>query len=519
MVSTSGGGTSRSGQPAAVELSNRPTHSADASRAGVGGSGAAPAARNVEAETLLPPGSQPASTRNGEATLCIRGMVSQGPVESVLRRMRGVQNVTFGPLQHGMVQVEFDPALVSGEQLVAAVEDAGFMEVGLMACSPSTMKARAMVLRQNLFGSATCVVWRDLLRKDGAMLAAVGSLLLLLFVAAMFQVANDAALLSSGGAIDVWIVAGDSSAVGANSGDGQATPHAVSSWPGRIWMFTGHGQWTDAVSNIHATSGIHGFTDAAAVGPGIAFARTLILTETSHKVGLIPVGMPGSDMNAWDPSGGAAYDFMIRQVVAAVDPHMMPGAHLRGILWLQGTADAASAHLSSQHAQYLATMIMVLREELESHLIRGAEHLPLVMAVMAETPDSPYDPINEPEEQQHSFGQQKAPAPPPPLQPPRVGPMAYAGEVRLSQAMVARGVEHVVSVDLDGYETWDPTGGAGGTNGVRYLTKRGAAAVGAAMATAYVEAAAVSELDEMEALGVQPGDDQLGSRRRRQAAL
>jgi hypothetical protein len=365
-------------------------------------------------------------------------------------------------------QVEFDPALISGDQLVAAVEDAGFMEAGLMACSPLTMKARAMVLRQNLFGSATCVVWRDMLRKDGAMLAAVGSLLLLLFVAAMFQVANDAALLSSGGEIDVWIVAGDQSAVGANAGDGQAPPHAASPWPGRIWMFMGDGQWTDAAANIHAASGIHGFSDTGAVGPGIAFARTLLLTDTSHKVGLVPVGMSGSDMTAWDPNGGAAYHFMIRQVVAAVDRRLVPGAHLRGILWLQGTADAASERLSSQLAQNLASMVMAAREELSAHRIRGADRMPLVMAVTAEAPGSTYDPIDAPQakEQHHGFGPQQAqPPPPPPLQPPRNGPMAYAGEVRLRQAMVARGIEHVVSVDLDGYETWDPKAGAGGTSG------------------------------------------------------
>uniref|UniRef100_A0A7R9YW63 Sialate O-acetylesterase domain-containing protein n=1 Tax=Chlamydomonas euryale TaxID=1486919 RepID=A0A7R9YW63_9CHLO len=458
--------------------------------------------------TVATPGAE--ARTMGEATLCVRGMVSTGPVNVVLRSIQGVSNVSFGPLTTGHVMVEFDPAQVTGEQLMAAVEDAGFAEAGLVSCKPMTLKARAMVLRNRLFGSATCVLWRDLLRKDGAMLAAVGSLVLLVFVAAVFQLAGTASLLNDAG-MDVWIVAGDELAVGLNAADGQAVPPAAGPLPpwesharlaSRIAVFSAaDNAWVTAYENVHALAAppprlrakvLGPPADPGAVGPGMAFARALLSSGVSRYVGLVPVGVIGSSMDDW-MTGRPAHEQMVAQTRAAIEPARTPGARLRGILWLQGIADTMEGR-AFDYSTMLRTMVTRLRAELLPETIReGIRHLELIMAVLPE-PTVPTD-------------AEVAAGAPKPLPDGNTRVQPYLDNTRKQQRDMAVQMMHVVTVDLDGYEHFPHPS----LPGVQTLTKRGSCAVGEALAKAYIDQVAMGTLLQMDAMGMQTDDqDELG---------
>lgn len=137
--------------------------------------------------------------------------------------------------------------------------------------------------------------------------------------------------------LDVWIIAGQSNAVGWNFDDPAMIPEVGQSWPGRILAFNGSQQWEDAVPNVHC--GIHSCTRKDSVGPDMAFARTLIHLGVSKRVGLVPTADSATNLyKQWKP-GSYLYNFMVKQTRKAMAAAPKK-ARLRGMIWVQGESDA-----------------------------------------------------------------------------------------------------------------------------------------------------------------------------------
>lgn len=131
---------------------------------------------------------------------------------------------------------------------------------------------------------------------------------------------------------DVWLIAGQSNASGDNGEDGQDPPLMSQPLPDFMSIFPPEGRWTAlTVPGTHLR--VHGFDDARSIGPDIAFARALLALGCSNAVGLVPTAQGGSDLHTkWAP-GGSHYSYSVSQAKAAMAA--LPGARLRGIIWVQ----------------------------------------------------------------------------------------------------------------------------------------------------------------------------------------
>ncbi|KAG1679260.1 hypothetical protein FOA52_009290 [Chlamydomonas sp. UWO 241] len=167
-------------------------------------------------------------------------------------------------------------------------------------------------------------------------------------------------LVAAGDGMDVWILAGQSNMVGENNiddGDPEQMPDCGTPWPGRIFtyppaanygkVFERHtpssmppSEWMVARPNICLSAFTHHHhpdLDIERLGPGLAFAKRLIMRNASLRVGFVPMGLGGTSLyRNWLP------DFVYH--LTALVPRAMeaagPNARLRGMLWVQGETDA-----------------------------------------------------------------------------------------------------------------------------------------------------------------------------------
>ena len=88
------------------------------------------------------------------------------------------------------------------------------------------------------------------------------------------------------------------------------------------------------------------------VGPGLAFAEALISKNPKIAIGLVPCAVGGSPINLWQ-KGGKLYDEALRRAIVAMQTTAPLKARIRGVLWLQGEANANAAGLPVHEAKLL----------------------------------------------------------------------------------------------------------------------------------------------------------------------
>lgn len=133
---------------------------------------------------------------------------------------------------------------------------------------------------------------------------------------------------------DVWVIAGQSNAVGYGHGIVTDPPAFGVHMFGlnEVWRLATHPIF-DSMDAKHPANYDDGWVD---VSPWLAFGKE-VMERAGVPVGLIPAALGGSPLRAWDPGSGEAflYDNMVELIEAA-------GGSVAGMVWYQGCTDADS---------------------------------------------------------------------------------------------------------------------------------------------------------------------------------
>ncbi len=134
--------------------------------------------------------------------------------------------------------------------------------------------------------------------------------------------------------------------------------------PRIVMMHTKDDAWYLARHPLHLTGDAKTFVghDNAGVGPGLTFAEKLTAADAKSAVGLIPCAVGGSSIKLWQ-KGAKLYEDAVRRAKLAVQSTSKHQARIRGILWLQGEANAKADDLPL-HAERLSKMIADFRSDL-----------------------------------------------------------------------------------------------------------------------------------------------------------
>ncbi len=134
--------------------------------------------------------------------------------------------------------------------------------------------------------------------------------------------------------------------------------------PRIVMMHLKDDQWYLARHPLHLTGDAQTFKghDNAGVGPGLAFAETLAAANPQSAIGLVPCAVGGSSIKLWQ-KGAKLYDEALRRAKLALQKTAPIKAQIRGVIWLQGEANANPAELPL-HADHLKAMIESLRGDL-----------------------------------------------------------------------------------------------------------------------------------------------------------
>ena len=146
----------------------------------------------------------------------------------------------------------------------------------------------------------------------------------------------------------------------------------------RVRMLNRENQWVPAVEPMHFDKPI------AAVGPGRAFGVAIAESDPSIHVGLIPTGVGGSPVTAWEPgvlypeTGAYPWDDALRRARAG-----MPAGTVKAILWHQGESDANPTN-APLYEERLRSLIARFRAEL------GNPSLPFIIGQLGRFPGRPW---------------------------------------------------------------------------------------------------------------------------------
>jgi hypothetical protein len=134
--------------------------------------------------------------------------------------------------------------------------------------------------------------------------------------------------------------------------------------PRIVMMHLKDDQWYLARHPLHLTGDAKTFQghDNAGVGPGLAFAEVLAAQDKTAAIGLVPCAVGGSSIKLWQ-KGAKLYEDALRRAKLALQTTAPVKARLRGILWLQGEANANAEELPL-HADRLRVMIEAFRTDL-----------------------------------------------------------------------------------------------------------------------------------------------------------
>lgn len=137
--------------------------------------------------------------------------------------------------------------------------------------------------------------------------------------------------------------------------------------------------WYVARHPLHLSGDAQTFAgaDNAGVGPGLAFAQAMAAADPAASIGLIPSAVGGTEIARWQ-KGADLYENALRRARLAVEHTRDLGGHLKGVLWLQGEADASPDKLGV-YAEKLQALVDALRTDLQQPA------LPFLCATIAET--------------------------------------------------------------------------------------------------------------------------------------
>lgn len=153
--------------------------------------------------------------------------------------------------------------------------------------------------------------------------------------------------------------------------------------PRIVMMHLKDDQWYLARHPLHLTGDAKTFQghDNAGVGPGLAFAETLAAANPKLAIGLVPCAVGGSSIKLWQ-KGAKLYDEALRRAKFALQTTAPVQARIRGVIWLQGEANAKPDELP-QHAERLRLMIESLRADL------ALPELPFIACTIGEMKEEP----------------------------------------------------------------------------------------------------------------------------------
>jgi hypothetical protein len=159
--------------------------------------------------------------------------------------------------------------------------------------------------------------------------------------------------------LDLWLLCGQSNMKGRGF-----MPEEPKNDPRIVMMHLKDDQWYLARHPLHLTGDAKTFQghDNAGVGPGLAFAEVLAAQDKTAAIGLVPCAVGGSSIKLWQ-KGAKLYEDALRRAKLALQTTAPVKARLRGILWLQGEANANAEELPL-HADRLRVMIEAFRTDL-----------------------------------------------------------------------------------------------------------------------------------------------------------
>lgn len=153
--------------------------------------------------------------------------------------------------------------------------------------------------------------------------------------------------------------------------------------PRIVMMHLRDDQWYLARHPLHLTGDAKSFKghDNAGVGPGLAFAEVIAGANPKSVTGLVPCAVGGSSIMLW-LKNAKLYDEALRRAKLALQITAPVKGRIRGVIWLQGEADARPEALP-QHAERLREMIESLRTDL------ALPELPFIACTVGEMRDEP----------------------------------------------------------------------------------------------------------------------------------
>ena len=159
--------------------------------------------------------------------------------------------------------------------------------------------------------------------------------------------------------LDLWLLCGQSNMKGRGF-----MPEEPKNDPRIVMMHMTDDLWYLARHPLHLLGDAKTFKgfDNAGVGPGLSFAETLAAQDQTLAIGLVPCAKGGSSIKLWQ-KGAKLYDEALRRAKLALQTTAPVKARLRGILWLQGEANA-NAQDRPQYAGQLRSMIEDFRTDL-----------------------------------------------------------------------------------------------------------------------------------------------------------
>ncbi len=139
-------------------------------------------------------------------------------------------------------------------------------------------------------------------------------------------------LLEGTGQLDLYLLMGQSNMKGRG-----IMPEEPKRDPRIVMMHLKDDSWYLARHPLHLVGDAKTFAghDNAGVGPGLAFAESLISQNPKIAIGLVPCAVGGSAINLWQ-KGGKLYDEALRRAKVALQTTAPVQARIRGVLWLQG---------------------------------------------------------------------------------------------------------------------------------------------------------------------------------------
>ncbi|MBL9114198.1 MAG: sialate O-acetylesterase [Verrucomicrobiaceae bacterium] len=178
--------------------------------------------------------------------------------------------------------------------------------------------------------------------------------------------------------LDIYLLCGQSNMKGRG-----VMPDEPKRDPRVVMMHRGDDQWYLARHPLHLTGDAQTFKghDNAGVGPGLTFAEVMLNQDKEAAIALVPCAVGGSSIKVWQ-KGAKLYEDAVRRARLALSSTAGVKARIRGILWLQGEANANAKELPA-YEDLLKAMIEAFRSDL------GLPELPFIACTIGEMQPEP----------------------------------------------------------------------------------------------------------------------------------